>query len=306
MTLPPKPSLVAYNGYDTGIGNRVRVVLGAQSLAAHEDRDFYYVWPTGRLFGPKFSDLWRNPTNGRVIPRAASRVLARLYPYVDESLTWLDEQKRTERIWQIRTGSALKLPAGAAPWEDHLRSLVPVPAVGDRVERFFDEHLRGAPYVGVMIRAHAVSHLKTRESSPVEWFVQRMLEIQRHDPDTRFFVSCDVPEVAHDVVAAVPGSCTQVGKGGYNTTEGVRSSVADLYLLASSGYLLGPHFSSFVHLAQYLAEDRLPFETPVVGYRGAVDHRRHGVVIDPLRPAVREPHPDVTPAVPRGADQRDH
>ncbi|GAA4975374.1 hypothetical protein [Kineococcus glutinatus] len=298
MTVLPRPSLIAYNGYDTGLGNRVRVVLSAQSLAEHEGRRFYYVWPTGPRFGPRFADLWVHPTRGRVVPRALSRGLARLYPYVDESLTWLDDAKRAERVWQVRTGNALALPAGAAPWEDAFRALEPVPAIRERVGRFFDANLRGEPYVGVMIRAHTVSHRRTRETSPVEWFVERMQEIRRHDPSTRFFVSCDVPEVAARVTAAVPGSCTQLDKGAYNSTEGVRASIADLYLLASSGHLIGPHFSSFVHLAQHLVRERLDFETPLTQAAGPVDHRRHGVVRDPLRPAHRDV--DTAPGAPSG------
>ncbi len=274
--------LVAYNGYDSGLGNRVRVVLGAKSLAQLEHRELYFVWPTGKLFGPKFSDLWE--FSGRTIPRAISRGLARVFPYVDETLDWLDDAKRRERVWQIRTGSPLNLPPAALPWQDEFRRLLPVDEIAQKVTSIFDRSLKDAPYVGVMIRAHSVSHSKTRETSPVDWFVRRMRQIRQAAPDVRFFVSCDVEEVQSSVMEAVGGCVAQFDKGGYNTVEGVRSAVADLYLLASSGYILGPHWSSFVHLAEYLSDGKVQMETAAQTVTGRVDYFSSGRVADPLRP----------------------
>ncbi|WP_299953613.1 hypothetical protein [uncultured Modestobacter sp.] len=282
---PDRGAVIAYNGYDSGLGNRVRVVLGAQSLAELEGRSFAYVWPTGPLFGPAFSDLW--DFRGRTVPRAVSRLLAYRWPYEDASLSWLDDRKRRERLWQIRTGSELQLPPGARPWADAYRALTPVDAIAERVTRLFDDQLRGEPYVGVQIRAHAVSHAETRATSPVEWFERRMQRIAAERPGTRFFVSCDVPEVQERICATVPGCTGQIDKGAYNSVEGVRSAVVDLYLLAGSGYLLGPHWSSFLHLAQHLADDQVPVETAVKDEPDAVDPAALGVAVDPLRPAVR-------------------
>ena len=281
----PRRSIIAYNGHDTGLGNRVRVVLGAKSLAEYENRDLYYVWPTGSLFGPKFSDLWE--FSGPTVSRSVSRLLAKVFPYEDESLTWIDDRKRRQLLWQIRTGGELKLPPGARDWHEEFRRLVPVPEIAERVRGLWSTELSREPYVGVMIRAHAVSHQKTRDASPVSWFLTRMKEIQAVEPATRFYVSCDVPDVQRDVLAAIPHCVAQHDKGGYNTTAGVRSSIVDLYLLASSGYLLGPHWSSFIHLARHLAEHKITFETSVRTPEGEPDHQGPGVVLDPLTPSVR-------------------
>lgn len=282
-----RPSLVAYNGYDSGLGNRVRVVLGAKSLAELEDREFYYVWPTGKLFGPTFDDLWK--FDGRTVSRSTSRLLAKFYPYVDESLTWLDDAKRNERVWQIRTGSPIVLPDAARPWTDEFRNLMPAPQIADRVNRVFDAELRGQPYVGVMIRAHAVSHAKTREVSPVQWFVERMEKVREQHPDVRFFVSCDVEDVQREIVRTFGRSVALEDKGAYNSIDGIRSGVCDLYLLGSSSYLIGPHWSSFIHLARHLAAEQVSMETAVVPNHGEVDIRSAGLVDDPLRPSVRHP-----------------
>ena len=288
LGLPARPSLIAYNGYTAGLGNRVRVVLGAKSLAAREGRAFYYVWPTGKQFGPTMGQLWDVREGGRTTSRATSRLLAKHWHYVDETLTWLDDAKRRERIWQLRTGSEIRLPADARPWADELRELTPVPEISDRVNRIFDADLKGRPYVGVMIRAHAVAHAKTRDTSPVEWFVRRMHEIRDAEPGIGFFLSCDTPAVQAQVIDQVPGCVGLEDKGAYNSVEGVRSALADIYLLASSQRLLGPHFSSFVELAQHLSGGRLELETPVDPMPGqSVDLGSAVLVSDPTRPWLR-------------------
>lgn len=280
-----KKSLIAYNGYDSGLGNRVRVVLGAKSLAALEQREFFYVWPVGPLFGPTMSDLWN--FSGSTVTRVVSRVLARRWRYVDHTLDWLTPAKRREHLWQVRTGSPLVLPAEARSWTDEFRALEPVAEIADTVNQIFDERYRGAPYIGVMIRAHQVSHAKTIDASPVQWFVDRMLEIRASAPDVPFFLSCDVPEVQERVMTQVSGCFGQTDKGAYNSVRAVRASVVDLYLLASSGYLLGPHFSSFIHLAEYLSGEMLTMETAPANRHGAVDFVSVGLVADPLRPHAR-------------------
>ncbi len=283
LGVPVRRSVVAYNGYTSGIGNRIRVVLGSLSVAELEHRDLYYVWPTGQRFGPSFTDLWEF-REGRTVSRATSRLLARRWQYLDEDVpAWLTERKRRELVWQIRTGSELVLPVGARPWADRFRALTPVTSIADRIRSEFEGHLRGRPYVGVMVRAHAVSHRKTLESSPVEWFVERMQQLRAADPDLRFFLSCDTPEVQERIAKEIGGCYGLRDKGAYNSTSGVRSAVCDLYLLAGAGHLIGPHFSSFVELARKLSGGRLALETPLHPI-SEVDVAAAGLVRDPVLP----------------------
>lgn len=283
-----KRSVIAYNGYGSGLGNRMRVVLGAQSLAEHEDRSFYYVWPTGPLFGPRLSDLWPFPS--KTVSRVFSRILAKRFSYENENvLEWLDGRKRKEWIWQIRTGSELQAVPGAQAWTQMFRELQPVAEIASSVSAFFDTHLRDEPFVGVMVRAHARSHHITKDASPVEWFVRKMRALRDRDPDTRFFISCDVPEAQDYIMEQVPRCAAQTSKGAYNSTRGVRSAISDLYLLASSGHLIAPHGSSFIHLAQHLANNLLPIETSAHDLGGDICPRDFGTVKDPLRPWQRTP-----------------
>ncbi len=267
----------------SGLGNRLRALLGAKSLAASEGRELVYVWPTGRMFGARLRDLWR--LDATVIPGIVSRAIAPMWPYRDHTLTWLDDQRRKEFVWQIATNQSLQLSDGAEPWQDQLRSLVPVPPVAERIRGFFDAHLRGRPYVGVMIRAHHRSHQQTRKASPIEWYLARMRALSIEHPGLRFFVSSDVADVAEAVTATIPGAVTQRDKGEYNSLRGLQAAVADLYLLASAGYILGPYWSSFVETAQHLAGGLVTLESARAVNEPATF--LPSLVTDPLRPSHR-------------------
>jgi hypothetical protein len=267
-----------------GLGNRVRLVMSSRVLARLEGRSFCYAWPTGEAFGAELTDLWE--FDERQVPAWASTILARWYPYRDERLAWIDDSARRSLLWQIRSAREVVLAEGAGDWRRDFGRLTPAASVADAVRAFFAARLAGAPYVGVMVRSHAVSHRKTREHSPVEWFISRMAEIARAQSDVRFFLACDDPAVQETILARFPTCVAQSDKGAYNSRRAVKAAVSDLYLLASSAYLLGPYWSSFVHLARYLSDRTVPVETSRTGR--PADWRKAGnlgVVADPVRPS---------------------
>lgn len=281
-----QPSLVAVTGIRHGLGNRVRVVLGSRSLAQLEDRAFFHTWHTGAEFGARFDELWQ--VDPRVISRNTARLLSVRYPFRDQTLEWLDESAKLQRVLQIRTPHALHLPAAAEPWEAQLQALRPVDEVGDRVLDFFASRLAGAPYVGVMVRTHPNSHDATLRESPLDWYLGRMRDIRADRPDVQFFVSADTPEAQELIGTAIPGTHALTDKGGYNTRQALQSSVSDLYLLAGSTHVLGPHFSSFPELAQKLAGPGLALETShsAPETKWGASEALH-VVDDPLSPHLR-------------------
>lgn len=254
-----QPSLVAVTRKHHGLGNRVRVVLGARSLARSQDRRFFYAWPTGSFFGASMTELWE--VDDAVVSTASARLLALRFPFRDETLGWLHTDERRARIVQIRTAHALHLPAAAVPWEAELQALRPVAEIRKRIGLFFEENLSSGPYVGVMIRSHTNSHAETLRKSPVEWYLGRMHEIRQVNAGVRFFVSADTLDAERRVTSEIPNSFGLGDKGAYNSLSALTSAVVDLYLLASSGHLLGPHYSSFPELAQKLAGPRLRLET---------------------------------------------
>ncbi len=271
-----------------GLGNRVRAVLGARTLARSEGRDFAYVWPVNREFGASLSDLWQ--VEDRRIPAALSRALTVRYPFRDnDAARWVDDEARRERVWQIRTPHALLLPAGAGSWTEELRALSPARSIGEEVSGFHRARLAGAPYVGVMMRTHPHSHAETLAASPVEWYVDRLTALRRAHANLRFFVSADTAEGLEALSSAVPGCVGLSDKGGYNSRRALEASVADLYLMAGAVHLIGPHYSSFPELAQHLAGPALRLETSRTSADQAFEAGPLTIAPDPTRPSDRVP-----------------
>lgn len=278
--------LVAVTGRYHGLGNRMRVVLGARVLAGLEGRSFAYVWPTGRGFGARLDELWE--FEARRWPEALSRALAPRYPYRDASLEWIDATARQAPVWQIRTPHALILPDGAPSWHVELRALQPVERVRNRILELYGASAH-RPYLGVMIRSHSVAHDATLQASPVEWYLDRIEEIRSARPELGLYVAADTDAAFARVARRFPDCVGQTDKGGYNSRRALQAAVADLYLLASSCHILGPHYSSFPELAQHLAGTAVTLETSTSPPWTRFEARGELSVGTPLRPELRSP-----------------
>ncbi|MCD2440997.1 hypothetical protein LQ757_01790 [Agromyces sp. SYSU K20354] len=278
--------LVAVTGRYHGLGNRMRVVLGAHVLAGLEGRSFAYVWPTGRGFGARLDELWAFDASRW--PEALSRALAPAFPYRDASLEWIDETARRQRVWQIRTPHALALPDDAPSWHTELRALQPVERVRRRVLDLFGA-CANRPYLGVMIRSHPVAHDATLQASPVEWYLGRIEEIRSVRPDLGLYVAADTDAAFTRVARRFPDCFGQTDKGAYNSRRALQAAVADLYLLAASCHILGPHYSSFPELAQHLAGPAVALETSASAPWTRFEAQPELSVGTPLRPELRSP-----------------
>lgn len=279
--------LVAVTRRHHGLGNRMRVVLGGQVLARMERRRFAYVWPTGRAFGARLDELWE--FDARRWPEVASRAISSFAPYRDASLGWLDAGSRRARIWQVRTPHALVLPEGAPAWHGALRALHPVEAIRSRISDVADAPALARPYLGVMIRTHTVAHDATLRSSPVEWYLDRIEEIRSARPDLGLYVAADTDAAFARVAERYDDVIGQTGKGAYNSRSALQASVVDLYLLAASCHILGPHYSSFPELAKHLGGTAVVLETSLSDPSTRFEAQQELSVGAPLRPELRSP-----------------
>lgn len=279
-------SLLIYTGRQDGLGNRVRALLSAKVLAEREGRELLYVWGTDRYFGPAMGELWHFDA-GRRVARWAARAVSPIHHFYGPGATTITESMRREHLWQIRSGGQPVIwDAGMRSWTEDFRALVPVPEIAERVNRVFDASLRGRRYVGVQVRSHTVSHAKTLQSSPVEWFERRMRSVRERFPDVGFYLSCDTAEAQERIMSRFDDCVALSDKGGYNTTEGVRSAIVDLYLLASSQHFIAPAYSSFPEMAVFLANHAMSLERPGQPLTGELSLEA-GLADDPLKPAVR-------------------
>lgn len=281
-----EPLLVAVTRRHHGLGNRMRVVLGAQALARFEGRAFRYVWPTGREFGARLDELWE--FHARRWPTVLSRALTPFCPYKDADLEWIDETARRERVWQIRTPHALNLPPGAPSWQASLRALRPVERIRRRVLELFAAS-DDRPYLGVMIRAHTIAHDATLRESPVEWYLDRIEQIRGERPDLGLYVASDTDAAFVQVARRFPDCVGQTDKGPYNSRQALQAAVADLYLLACSCHILGPHYSSFPELARHLSGGAVALETSTSEPGTRFEAQGEPTVGTPMRPELRSP-----------------
>lgn len=275
--------LVAANISYAGLGNRMRFTLSALSLAHATGREFLYAWPQTEEFRPPLTRLWDFGETEITVQEASA--IARDYPY-SRRVEDLPGDAGELETWCLRSGDTLTTPEGSLTWAERFRGLTPAEDIRDKVRGLHAEHFAGRPYVGVSIRAHEKSHSKTLEHSPVEWYVGRMSEMRAMNPDMKFFISCDVPEIQERIIREFPGSFGQDDKGGYNSAEGVVASVVDLYLLAASNYMLVPYWSSFPNMAWELAGRTIAKETSRAGKMN-INPLTVPLAIDPLKPSAR-------------------
>lgn len=257
----------------------MRFTLSALSLAESTGRRYSYVWPQTEMFKPKLTDLWH--FHQEEMPWPDSVELAKTIPYVNKS----EDLDKNTHIWHLRGGDPLTVPDGVATWFERFRALVPSDSICEDVRDTFSS-LSGTPYVGVSVRAHHQSHAKTRQASPVGWYLNRMSEIAERFPRIKFYISCDSPDVQDEIIRLFPNSVALMDKGSYNSAKGVHASVVDLYLLASSNYLLVPYWSSFPTLAWELSGRRLTMENSQHG-REDLDIESFPLAFDPLNPSRR-------------------
>jgi hypothetical protein len=86
----------------------------------------------------------------------------------------------------------------------------------------------------------------------------------------------------------VPNVTTVGDKGGYNSLPGLRAAVADLYLLASSAYIVGPYLSSFVELAWILGGKSQVLENSIHRFEPGSGIHHHAPVPEGFRPPPSE------------------
>lgn len=254
------PALVATSPMQSGLGNRLPLVLSAQSIADVEGRTFYYHWPVGeengKRFGARFDELWEY-SGGIAIDEPGPTPAVEFFSQRGFGSL---EPVRGEPVISVIGNGALPQFGGSRHWSNMLPELRPT----EEVRGLITEPLSslGRNFIGVQVRAHpTLTHQKTLAESPVEWFIARMLAIREERPEARFYLSSDVSSAEERIREAVPGVVSLPKEGEYNSREGLIESVADLVILSRSQRIIAPYVSSFAKVAWHMARRRIPFET---------------------------------------------
>ena len=243
----------------SGLGNRMRVLLSAREAAKKKNLAFQYFWQIDHRFQARLSDLWE--LDSERIGLLRYFVAAKRFG-TSQALPAIPQAGR--RVTILRGQQPVVDEDGTKfGWKTALRDLLPVPGVQDRVRALWSEELKESAYIAVMVRAHPQSHQLTKDTSPPSWFIARMLQISAELPGVRFFLSCDHPETQEHIMGKVPNVVAQKKTSRYNSKDGVVDAVVDLYLAGLGAHLIGPHWSSFVDMAEGLHPHHRDAETPM-------------------------------------------
>lgn len=260
-------SIVAVNMETSGLGNRVHFTLGVASVAAATDRKLQVYWPIDNLFACPVASIWTNfpgeVIEARDLPPISPDVLTDWRTITPESWSTIDDP-----TVYLRGYGGIPQPVGSRLWGDLFRELELSSEVCELVERAWEQLPRHAGVLGVSMRVNELSHPKTKEHSPVEWYVAELERFSTTHPNAGIFLSCDEASVTERLMAQFPNIVAIDYPGEYNSARSVIKAVADLYILASATEIISPYWSSFPNMSYQLAGEQVPMRSSLRSWAG--------------------------------------
>lgn len=291
---PHADSIVAVNLETSGLGNRVHFTLSVASVAEATGRTLKVYWPMDALFSCPADRIWTN-FPGEMMEAQE------LPPLGPEDLT--DWRAITPEFWStvgapvvyLRGYGGIPQPVGSRLWGEVFRELEVTAEVRGLIGQAWSELSRDAGVLGVSMRVHEKSHPKTKEHSPVEWYVAELERFTAMNPNAGVFLSCDEHDVTEELKTEFPNVVAIDYPSEYNSARGVVKAVADLYVLASSTEIIAPYWSSFPNMSYQLADEQVPMRNSQRSWP-RLKGDGPSIASDPVWPAQRRtPATDWTP-----------
>lgn len=238
-----------------GLGNRMRALDSVLPLARELGAELRILWPLYRDLNCRFEELFEVPAGvSRIdtIGWGLSEKLRVLAHRIGSDL-FIDQARMTRLVaegydWGALAGHSTvfiktysRFRESPAPFRD----LVPVAPL----RRTVAELPIDARFVGVHVR-RGDNPVATAES-PVELFVEHMKREIELDPEVRFFLATDSPEVEAQLRELFGRRIATHAKASLdrNAPQGIRDGLVDLYGLARCRRVLGSYWSSFSETA---------------------------------------------------------
>ena len=265
-----------------GLGNRMRAIGSAASIAEKTDRELVVVWQPDVHCDCKFEDLF--DYDGAVIEESfvdqAAELGCDVYNYmrVEPGAEKDAEIRLSDRNLYARSAYVLNSPHSS--WKDQnrfLRGLRPVEEVRGMVASLrspndVSAHVRmqgGNKYEHLPFEqargnwpedAHkAIAHW--REKSHFSHFFNRIDRLIADGRADTIFLAADLPETYAEFKAYYGDRVTMLDRQFYDrSAEQMRYALADVLLLGRAPLLLGSFWSSFTELARRLAREPLTVE----------------------------------------------
>lgn len=246
-----------------GLCNRLRAILSALSLIERDFVDTHLVvgWESNAECAARFDQLFEPLESPHVTigPRHwTDRPVTRAnlhWPALVRCLVYTRQFRNTppppDLLRRLCAEGPVKIytSTGHAFCDyspDYVRRLRPLPHLQQRIDALstgFDAHT-----IGLHIRR--TDHTTSIAESPDDLFVEAMRRAIDADPEARFFLATDDPDLKARLTDRFAGRViTQQCSGTRSDLRGMEEAVVDLWTLARTARIIGSYWSSYTDTA---------------------------------------------------------
>lgn len=243
-----------------GLCNRMRVLASAIELAKWNNSSLDVIWNLERKFNCRFEELFLVPSSvNKIVYRdlhtLSGNIARNLIHFrsggYDIRLFKKDINKLRYNNLEFETltkGKRIYISTDSdfIRHDARLKEFTVEESLAGKISSYTD-HVNQA--VGVHIRR--TDHKKAKIYSPTSLFIEKMDKEISEQPETRFFLATDSPEVEDRLVARFGDRIITHPKRSLNRDDpdAIKDALIDLYCLASCKKIFGSYWSSFTDTA---------------------------------------------------------
>lgn len=255
-----------------GLGNRLRAIASAASIAAAEERILSIIWERDMHCDCEFSDLFEY--EGEVLTQMPSK-----FPNAIKQFNYMPNEEGSRKDELITCSpkedllvkSAFSLNHPSASYESDnqfLRSLTPAAKVAEliqsvEVDNCIGVHIRMEGASGTQLKSYDSSeNWLTKDHEAIQYwrdrshyshFVEKIKDLLKADDTLGIFLATDLPETYQAMKNEFP-ELKMLNRESYDrSAEQLQFALADLLLLANCQVFLGSTWSSFSEIAKRLS-----------------------------------------------------
>ncbi|MBI2046540.1 hypothetical protein HYT26_00045 [Candidatus Pacearchaeota archaeon] len=272
--------IIASPAGDAGLCNRIKCIVSVSRLAEHSGQKMLLHWPTSFTCGARFSDLFDNK-----IQQISDKEMSKIRKGINflDCISYNDfinnnkkysifnawrfvllpseVQENFAKVFPENDGRYIDLEYERIPQDLRkeflkcIKKLVPAKGIRNNLRKFSKKY-EFRNIVGV--HARRTEFLLNADGrggvSSDERFFERMHEILKEKPPTKFFLATDSKETEQNFIREFGDKIIVfTGKNwDKSSKESIQHALIDLLLLARTKHILGTYLSTFTEIAWWL------------------------------------------------------
>lgn len=246
----------------SGLANRMRALDGALEFSRFYGHRLRVIWFRNKVLNCNFRDLFEIPAQihhlveldrTTLVGKLAARVFNWYFRTTSDAFIWnrnlvevLEQDPGLEKMGKNAMSIFVRTHSRFFECKNPFHNLSPVESVMKAVRQTMGEH---RDFLGLHVRR--TDHKPSTEISTIEAFASEMEREIASDPDAKFFLATDEPEVEKALNDRFPGRITSRQKRSLdrNNPEAIVDALIDLYCLAACKKVIGSYWSSFSETA---------------------------------------------------------